>query len=87
EPYRGDILDQQLDDTTRSFLNHPTGYKFEDNAFYVSRIFKWFAEDFNNDPFGFYLKYANEELKKKLEANRNKLEIKYLDYDWGLNAK
>lgn len=87
EPYRGDILDQQLDDATRSFLNHPTSYKFDDNAFYVSQIFKWFAEDFNNDPFGFYLKYANEELKKKLEANRNKLEIKYLDYDWGLNAK
>ena len=87
EPYRGDILNDQLNDSTRSFLNDPRGYRFNGNDFYVSQIFKWFAEDFDNDVLGFYLKYAQEDLKQKLETNRDKIKIKYLDYDWGLNAK
>lgn len=87
QPYRADILNLQLDDSTRSFLNNPTSYKFEGNAFYVSRIFKWFAEDFNHDVLGFYLKYAETDLRQKLEANRNKINIKYMTYDWGLNGE
>jgi hypothetical protein len=85
EPYRGDKLSDQLNDSTRSFLNNPNSYKFDGNDFYVSRIFKWFAEDFNYDVLGFYLNYANEDLKQKLEAKRATLRIKYLQYDWGLN--
>lgn len=85
EPFQGDILNTQLDDATRSFLNDPTSYKFDGNNFYVSRIFKWFAEDFNHDVLGFYLKYADGELKQKLSANRKKIQVKYLDYDWALN--
>jgi hypothetical protein len=87
EPYRGDRLSDQLNDSTRSFLNDPGNYKFDGDDFYVSRIFKWFAEDFNHDILGFYLNYANDDLKQKLEAKRTALRIKYLEYDWGLNAK
>ena len=87
EPYQGDILGTQLDDSTRSFLNDPNRYKFEGNTFYVSRIFKWFAEDFKHDVLSFYLKYADEDLRRKLEAKRTSLRIQYLPYDWGLNSK
>ena len=86
EPYFGMRLDQQLDDSTRLFLNNPANYRFEGNEFYVSRIFKWFAEDFNNNAFGFYLKYATGDLKKKLEAKSGDFNIKYLPYDWSLNG-
>ncbi|MGD8764768.1 MAG: DUF547 domain-containing protein [Desulfobacteraceae bacterium] len=86
-PYRADILNDQLNESTRSFLNNPGSYKLDGNDLYVSRIFKWFAEDFNYDVLGFYLNYANDELKQKLEAKRTTLRIKYLHYDWGLNAK
>ena len=86
-PYRGDILNDQLNVSTRSFLNNPDSYKLDGNDLYVSRIFKWFAQDFNYDVLGFYLNYANDELKQKLEAKRTALRIKYLHYDWGLNAK
>ena len=85
EPFQGDILSSQLDDSTRSFLNDPTSYRFEGNKFYVSRIFKWFAEDFDHNVLGFYLKYAEGDLKQKLEANQEKIQVKYLDYDWDLN--
>jgi len=31
--------------------------------------------------------YAREDLKKRLEDNRDKIKIKYLDYDWSLNGR
>ena len=85
EPYRGEVLNEQLNKSTISFLNNPNNYKLDGNDLYVSRIFKWFDEDFNKDVLGFYLNYANDELKQKLEAKRTTLRIKYLHYDWGLN--
>ncbi len=87
EPFRGDILDQQLHDATRSFLNNPTSYRLEGNELYVSRIFKWFAEDFKDGIFSFYLKYATGDLKKELETKQDKISVKYLAYDWSLNGK
>jgi len=85
EPYLGSLLEQQLDQATRSFINDPNSYRLEGDAFYVSRIFKWFAEDFNNDVLGFYLKYARKDLKKKLAEKKDVIQIKYLNYDWSLN--
>jgi hypothetical protein len=85
EPFSGNILDRQLGDSTRSFINDPKSYKLEDNELYISRIFKWFSEDFNDDVFGFFLKYANGNLKKELEAKSERINVKYLDYDWSLN--
>jgi len=87
EPYTGERIDQQLDDSTAKFLNSTSSYRIEGNTFYVSRIFKWFAQDFGNDVLQFYMQYASEGLKKKLEANKSRLKIAYLDYDWGLNGQ
>ena len=86
EPFNGNILNQQLDDSTRSFINDPKSFRLEDNKLYVSRIFKWFAEDFNEDIIGFFLKYTTGNLKKKLEANTDRIKVKYLPYDWSLNG-
>jgi len=85
EPYLGDSLDQQLNDSTRSFVNDGNNYRLEGNTLYVSRIFKWFSEDFNDDVLSFYLKYAEGELKKQIAQKKDALQIKYLHYDWSLN--
>jgi hypothetical protein len=85
EPYLGKLLDLQLDQATRSFMNNPKSYRLKGNALYVSRIFKWFAEDFNNDVLGFYLEFARDELKEKLAEIKDVIQIKYLNYDWSLN--
>jgi hypothetical protein len=87
EPYLADILDQQLDHATRSFLNNPKSYRLDGKDFFVSRIFKWFSEDFNEDALGFYLQYAAGDFKKKLGSQSEKVNVKYLDYDWSLNRK
>jgi hypothetical protein len=86
EPFSGDILDRQLEDSTRSFINDPKSYRLEDNELYVSRIFKWFSEDFNDDVYGYFLMYATGDLKKELEAKSDLIRVKYLEYDWLLNG-
>lgn len=86
EPYQGDILEQQLDAVTGAFLNDPEYNRLEGNILYVSRIFKWFKEDFNKDIVGFFLKYAKGTLEEGLEAGKGSIKIKYLDYDWSLNG-
>ena len=86
EPYSGDTLDAQLTRVTHDFINDPAQYRIEGNTFWVSSIFKWFSEDFNRDVAGFYLKYAEGDLKRTLETHRERIEVKYLDYDWSLNG-
>jgi Protein of unknown function, DUF547 len=85
EPYLGSSLDQQLDQSTRSFINNPNSYRFDGDTLYVSRIFEWFSEDFNDDVVGFYLKYAQDGLKEKLTEKKDVIQVKYLYYDWSLN--
>jgi len=87
EPYRGNILNQQLDEMARAFINDPNSNRLEGRTLYVSSIFKWYSEDFNKDISGFFLKYAQGDLKKQLEVNREKIKTKYLHYDWALNGK
>jgi hypothetical protein len=86
EPYRGDRLDAQLTRVTTDFLNQPANSRLESHQLWVSSIFKWFAEDFDHDVVGFYLKYAQGDLKQKLQAVRDRIELKYLDYDWSWNG-
>jgi hypothetical protein len=87
EAYLGSALDRQLDDSTRRFINDPRRTRLEGKKLYVSKIFKWFSVDFKNDILGFVLRYASGDLEKELNANRDKIKIKYLDYDWGLNGE
>lgn len=85
EAYLGEILNQQLDDSTRSFINDPESYRLEGNNLYVSRIFKWFSEDFSDGALAFFQKYAEGEFKEKLDKS-GKINVKFLKYDWSLNG-
>lgn len=87
EPYTGAILEKQLDEMTSAFVNDPKRYRFENDTLYVSSIFKWFSEDFNEDVIGFFLKYAEGDFKKGLEETKGEIKLKYLDYDWSLNGE
>ncbi|MBW1743706.1 MAG: DUF547 domain-containing protein, partial [Deltaproteobacteria bacterium] len=49
EPYRGAVLDEQLDASTRAFLNNQDENYLTGDTLYASKIFKWFNDDFNND--------------------------------------
>lgn len=86
-PYRGSTLSQQLDESTRAFVNDPKSNYLKGNKLYVSKIFKWFPEDFNDDIIGFVVHYAEGDFKRELEAKKDSIKITYLYYDWSLNGK
>lgn len=86
EPFTGADLQQQLDDVTKSFINDPKSNFIKGDKLYVSRIFKWFGEDFGNDILGFVQSHAQGTLAQHLGNGDTKLKLKYLDYDWSLNG-
>ena len=86
EPFVGRQLDRQLNEVTRHFINSSEYNRLEGNTLYVSSIFKWFSEDFNDDIIGFFQKYAMGKLKSDINIRKSSLKIKYLDYDWSLNG-
>lgn len=87
EPFVGNRLEQQLNAVTRAFVNDIRYNRLEGNTLFVSKIFKWFKKDFNDDVIGFFEQYASDRLKRQLHERTSKLKISYLDYDWGLNGK
>ena len=81
EAYRGNRLDMQLDDQTRTFLDDPTRNRFgPGQTADVSMIFKWFRGDFEAAA-GSVAAYLGRWGKGDYKA------IEYLDYDWTLNAQ
>jgi hypothetical protein len=87
EPYEGSRLDEQLNERARLFINDPSRNYLKGHTLYVSKIFKWSSKDFHGDIIDFFIRFANEPLKTKLIRNRDRIRLRYLDYDWSLNGK
>lgn len=89
EPYEGQGLDGQLDDVTRTFFKNPTkgllpGRNGKPTK--VSRIFKWFGEDFAL--VGGVANFIRAHVDRTLGGRIGELsdsDLAYLDYDWSLN--
>lgn len=84
-PYAGTELDRLLNRVTKDFINDPHRNYIKQDRLYVSRIFKWFKEDFNDDIFGFFKRYADAKLLDQLNALGSGVAIEYLPYNWKLN--
>ncbi len=87
EPYSGKKLDVQLDSAARSFINDSEMNFLKGDTLNVSKIFKWFPEDFNNDVTGFFLQYADTTLQQGIRSAGERIKVRYLDYDWSLNGE
>lgn len=78
EAYSANTLDAQLDDQSIKFLKNPTkGIKVSSGKVEISRLFKWFSEDFGN--IRHYI--------QQYHSVNTKDEIGYLPYSWELNSK
>jgi hypothetical protein len=86
EPFQGDILNEQLDAAARAFIDDSVRNRLEGDTLYVSKIFDWYSEDFNDDIVGFFMKYAKGDFKERLLRHQKEIKVKYLDYDWSLNG-
>jgi hypothetical protein len=90
EPWVADRLEEQFDRALRQWLADPEkGVTIGRgaNTVQVSRIFKWFEEDF--EPSGgvvhFVAGYLADSDARWLRAHADTVEVGYLDYDWTLN--
>ncbi|HEY5718364.1 MAG TPA: DUF547 domain-containing protein [Motiliproteus sp.] len=80
EAYRAARLNQQLDDQTRRFLTNPgKGVQLGGNKAKVSRIFDWFAKDFESE--GGVATWIAHYLEQPLPQR-----FGYLDYRWQVNG-
>jgi len=88
--YTADKLDLQLEDGAREYINDPSRNRFdrERKIAYLSRIFKWFRDDFEADAgslLGYVKRYvADADLARELELVPYRVE--FLEYDWNLNG-
>ncbi|ACN15690.1 conserved hypothetical protein [Desulforapulum autotrophicum HRM2] len=85
EPYEPDRLEAQLDQQARAFINAENNFIIKGSQISISKIFKWFKGDFDDNPLKFIRAYASGNLKDALESNSVITKINYLDYDWSLN--
>ena len=86
DPTREGLLDTPKR-VGRAWLEYCAG-NMEDPAIHLSRIFDWFEEDFETrgGVLAFVRRYAPEADAAWLREQGDRLRIRYLDYDWGLNA-
>lgn len=80
--YEAEVLDQQLEQQTKLFINDPYKNQLLGNKATVSQIFNWFKEDFTKK--GSLVDYLNKYSDNKLDP---KAKINFMDYDWGLNEQ
>ncbi len=79
--YTAENLQEALDRQTRDFINDPTRNQITRSKVLISKIFDWFRRDFKvND--GDVIEFINKYSNVKIRENQN---LKYKDYDWGLN--
>ncbi len=89
EAYVAGRLGQQLDDNVRQWLADRSLNTFdsEHGQTEVSPIFNWYGKDFDSYPGGlegFLRQYAPLDVKAAL-GEKKKFQIRFKNYDWGLN--
>jgi hypothetical protein len=87
--YTGENVQVRLEEETRMYLNSERGVRIDraENTVHVSKIFDWFGDDFvkaSGSVVDYVRSYLPSEDAAFLEKNPK---IKYLDYNWALNAK
>lgn len=97
EAFAADRLDGQLEDSMRRFLSDRSRNRFDAarNTLSVSKIFDWYKGDFEKGHHGFssldatFARYADalgDTPQAQGAIRKGGLAIRYLDYDWALNA-
>jgi hypothetical protein len=83
--WRAGTLQSDLETAARGYINHPRGVTMVEGGIEVSRIYRWYRQDFGDSESGVIahvLDYADPELVEHLEASPN---IRGHQYDWDLN--
>ncbi len=82
EAFEADQLNNQLTKVTKSFINNSKKNSLTKGEVKISKIFKWFKNDFEKN--GTLIDLLNRYSDITIDANAK---IGYLDYDWNLNKQ
>lgn len=91
EAYVAQRLDAQLDDAVRRFLGDRSRNRADEKGLWVSKIFDWYAEDFEKKAGSVaswlapHAEQLSDESKIQSAVANRSLRIRHLDYDWTLN--
>ena len=94
EAYTGAQLTQQLREQTEAFLADRTRNRVSDGTLQLSRIFKWYGDDFARGWQGYerlegflgdYASVLGLSAEQQALLARGAIKIEFLDYDWSLN--
>ena len=89
EAYTAARLDAQLEEQARRFLSDRSRNRYDaaSGRLAVSRIFDWFAEDFEPRAryFAAYADLLADDAAGREAIRRGRAALQFLDYDWALN--
>ncbi len=91
DPFVANQLDAQLEDQTERFLSDKNRNYVTGDKLFVSKIFDWFSEDFEQSQSSivqFLEPYADsiiENLDMATADDFDTLDLSFTDYDWSLN--
>jgi len=95
EAYTADKLEQQLTQQTERFLTDTSRNYIKGDTYYMSSIFKWYGEDFEKgfrgtqsiqSFIGLYADALTLNVQQALTLKNQDFNVKFLDYNWKLNA-
>lgn len=84
--YNPDNLDVLLTENTRMAFNTHYHLRVEGDTLYLTQLFDWYEEDYVREAGSvrdFIRAYADERVTEAMEGTTR---IRYIDYDWTLNA-
>jgi hypothetical protein len=73
-------LEEQLTNATKEFLSDRSKNELSENNIKLSKIFKWFKKDFEQN--GSLIDFLNQYTEVKIS---NKAKKRFMDYNWDLN--
>ncbi len=89
-PFTGDTYDAVFDEAAREYLTHPRGVRFEGDTLYLSSIFDWYSEDWDDSKqviVDHIIEYAEGSTAARLQTFADEGydgRVRY-EYDWALN--
>ncbi|MCX2718138.1 DUF547 domain-containing protein [Lentiprolixibacter aurantiacus] len=81
-PFAAQNIEEQLEQATHAFINDPQKNQINPDSIVLSALFKWYKNDFteNGSLLGYISRYTGISYPKNAK-------IKYLKYNWSLNAQ
>ena len=88
--FTGETLEAQLEQSMREMVNSTDHVRVNEGRLEISKIFDWYGGDFGasrQDVAGYVKSFAAPDLLAQIEALGERPKVRFLDYDWSLNAR